>query len=93
MPQNKNLTQICFSTGGTESKMGLSMQEKKALTREASKRYQKARKKDKELLLSARYRPPAERRQEKACPQGEKRDKTGETPEKADTRPRLLRRR
>jgi hypothetical protein len=29
MPQNKNLTQICFSEGGSGKEMGLSMQEKK----------------------------------------------------------------
>jgi hypothetical protein len=34
------------------------------------------------FLQPVHYRPPAERGQEKACPQGEKRDKAGETADK-----------
>ncbi|MDR0474787.1 MAG: hypothetical protein LBH43_14075 [Treponema sp.] len=47
MPQNKNLTQICFSIRGYGKQNGVINARKKALTREASKRYQKAGKKEK----------------------------------------------
>ncbi|MDR2941482.1 MAG: hypothetical protein LBV17_02705 [Treponema sp.] len=50
MPQNKNLTQICFSEGGFWKKWVINA-EKKALTREISKRYQKTGKKEKTGIL------------------------------------------
>ena len=51
MPQNKNLTQINLSLGGLGKKNGVNNAGKKTLTREVSKRYQKASKKEKSIIL------------------------------------------
>ena len=51
MPENKNLTQINFTGGGLGKKNGVNDGTKKALTREVSKRYQKAGKKEKTIIL------------------------------------------
>jgi hypothetical protein len=49
--KTKNLAQNAYPKEGSESEMGLTMREKKALTREVSKRYQKAEKKEKTKIL------------------------------------------
>jgi hypothetical protein len=46
MPKIKISPKYAFPKDGSGKQMGLSMQEKKALTREISKRYQKARRKE-----------------------------------------------
>jgi hypothetical protein len=52
MPQNKNLTQICFSIRGFGKRNGVIYARKKALARKVSKRYQKAGKKEKAGMLN-----------------------------------------
>jgi hypothetical protein len=52
MLQNKNLTQICFSEGGFGKRNGVINAGKKMLTREISKWYQKAEKKEKTEILN-----------------------------------------
>jgi hypothetical protein len=51
MPQNKNLTQICFSIRGFGRRYGVIYARKKPLAREVSKRYQNAGKKEKAGML------------------------------------------
>ena len=52
MPQDKNLTQICLSGGGFGGRNGVIYARKKALTREVSKQYQQAGKKEKTGILN-----------------------------------------